>query len=150
VPSDPNDLGEIDYEAAYAGYLERFTARFGDRRSGAFVKLGRHMIQKLDADSFPGRLDQYLRLHSACAKMVDTGATISDALVLDFAESSSWIAIEPPSFEAMLNGKLGDARAAAPQRIALLDNDITDPEIREAELTATLIDLPIGRILGED
>ena len=120
---------EIDYEAGYVGYLERFAERFGERPSGAFVKFGKHMVQKLAPGEFRHRLDHYVSLHQACKHMLETGSTISDALVLDFVEASAWVAIEAPNMYAMFRGELGDPRRAAPGRVKLVDGETTDPDV---------------------
>lgn len=130
------ELHEIDYEAAYAGYVERFEKRFGERPDGAFVKFGKHMVQKLGRGEFPQRLDSYVQLHHAVKHMLDAGSTISDALVLDFVEASAWIAIEAPDMYAMFRGELGDPRLAAPNR---------DTGVDESDLRSTARDLPAPR-----
>lgn len=122
---------EIDYKAAYASYVQRFAERFGERPVGAFVKFGRHMVQKLSESEFAPRLDAYVKLHRACKKMIDSGATISDALVLDFVEASAWIAVEAPNIHGMFRGELGDPSQHAPPRGKtaehLVTEDVTDP-----------------------
>ena len=107
---------DLDYDQAFSGYEARFTERFGDRAPGAFVKFGKHMVHRLDGADFPRRLDDYVRLHAACKRMIETGSTISDALVLDFVESASWIAIEAPDMYRMFRGELGTPETAAPRR----------------------------------
>lgn len=107
---------EIDYEAAYGMYEERFVERFGPRPAGAFVKFGRHMVKHLDQKEFAQRIDGYVRLHRACKKMIETGSTISDALVLDFDEAAAWVAVQAPNIHAMFTGEMGDPRVAAPRR----------------------------------
>lgn len=133
------DLHEIDYDAAYAGYLERFDQRFGDRPEGAFVKFGRHMVQKLGRADFPRRLDLYVQLHHAVKHMIDAGSTISDALVLDFVEASAWIGIEAPDMYAMFRGELGDPKLAAP------DLGTTVERLDDDELRSTARALPSSR-----
>lgn len=130
MPTEPK---EIDYEAAYSGYLDRFEKRFGERPTGTFVKFNKHMVQRLGPDEFAPRLHSYVKLHKACKKMLETGATISDALVLDFVEASAWIAVEAPNMYAMFNGELGDPKLAAPDRVRASETDATDPDIRPGE-----------------
>jgi len=113
---------EIDYDAAFVMYTQRFHERFGDRAEGAFVKFGKHMIKHLARPEFERRLDTYVRLHKACKKMLESGSTISDALVLDFDESAAWIAVEAPNVHAMFRGEMGDPRVAAPE-LARTDAD---------------------------
>lgn len=127
---------DIDYEAAYDGYLSRFAERFGERGPGAFVKFGKHMVQKLERREFVARLDHYVKLHRAVKHMLDAGSTISDALVLDFVEASAWIAVEAPNMYAMFRGELGDPRLAAPEKTTpgtvTSESEVTDPDIRGA------------------
>ncbi len=103
---------QIDYDAAYQSYLARFDAVFPGKPDGSFVKFGRHMVQKLSRAELDERLDNYLSLHSACKKMLTTGATISDALVLDFEEAATWLALEAPNMLAMFSGEIGDPELA--------------------------------------
>jgi hypothetical protein len=107
---------EIDYETAYQTYLGRFAARFGERTDGTFVKFGKHMVQKLAPHEYQARLDEYVKLHHAVKRMLESGSTISDALVLDFVEASAWIALDAPDMYAMFRGELGDPDLAAPSR----------------------------------
>lgn len=107
---------DIDYEQGFAMYVVRFDARFGPREPGAFVKFGRHMVTRLDPAAFRPRLDEYVRLHRACKRMLDGGSTISDALVLDFAEAAAWVVVEAPDIHGMFRGEMGDPEHAAPTR----------------------------------
>jgi hypothetical protein len=134
---------DIDYELAYTSYQERFAAKFGERAPGAFVKFGKNMVQKLQPAEFKGRLDAYVRLHTACKHMLDAGSTISDSLVLDFVESAAWISVEAPNMYALFRGELGDPKLAAPDRIPRTgEHEITDPEVRDPDHRETLIDAP--------
>lgn len=107
---------DVDYERAFSCYVERFEHGFGKKPAGAFVKFGKHMVQRLAEPDFRARLDRYLALHQACKRMIETGSTISDALVLDFVESAAWVAVEAPNMYTMFRGELGDPRLAAPTR----------------------------------
>lgn len=109
-------MSEIDFDAGYAMYLERFTTKFGEQPEGAFVKFGKHMVQKLGAKDFPERLTRYVKMHKACKEMLDSGATISDALVLDFDEAAAWVAVAAPNLLAMFRGEMGDPKDHAPER----------------------------------
>jgi hypothetical protein len=114
--SSTADVPEIDYERAFLMYVERFADKFGPREPGAFVKFGKHMVTRLDEGAFKTRLDDYVRLHKACKKMIESGSTISDALVLDFVEAAAWVAVEAPNIHSMFRGEMGDPRDAAPSR----------------------------------
>jgi hypothetical protein len=105
---------EYDLDAAYELYLERFTKRFGEKPLGAFVKVDRHMVTKLARGEFAERLSEYLRMHEACRQMLTSGATINDAIMLDFAEVAAWVCVQPPDMLAMFRGELGDPDATAP------------------------------------
>lgn len=124
-----SELDDIDYVAAYDSYVARFESLFGDRAPGSFVKLGKHMVQRLAFRDFPKRLDHYVKLHRAVTEMLDSGSTISDVLVLEFVEASAWVAIEAPNMYAMFRGELGDPKDAAPQKIRNPETEITDPDM---------------------
>lgn len=99
---------KVDYETAYDAYLARFAEHFQDKPEGAFAKFGKHMVQKLSRKDFAERLDLYLRMHAECKRMINSGATISDALVLDFEEASAWLVLEAPNLLGMFQGEIGD------------------------------------------
>ena len=111
-----SDELEIDYDAGYRMYLDRFAEKFGDRPDGAFVKFGRHMVRKLNTDEFNPRLLHYVKMHKACKKMLESGSTISDALVLDFDEAAAWVAVQAPNIMAMFRGEMGDPKDHAPSK----------------------------------
>ncbi len=96
-------------EQLFRHYLQRFTERFGDKPNGTFVKHGKVMIQRLSAVEFDQRYEDYVRLQEACRRMLTSGATISDAIVLDFQEATAWLALEPPDVLSMFRGEVGDA-----------------------------------------
>lgn len=99
----------IDVERAWASYQIRFVNRFGDdHEAGAYVKFGKHMVQRLDRKTFAARLEDYVRWHHECKSALESGATISDALILEFEEAAAWIALEPPKVLDMFKGELGD------------------------------------------
>lgn len=106
-----------DYDAGYRLYLDRFQLRFGAKPDGAFVRMGKHMVQKLSRADFTARLDRYVVMHAACKRMLDAGSTISDAVVVEFDEAAAWIAIEAPNLVAMFRGELGEPDAAAPKTL---------------------------------
>ena len=97
----------IDVDTAFKSYVVRFENRLGEKAPGAFAKFGNTMIQRLTRDEFPERLDQYLHWHKECKRLLGSGATISDALVLEFEEASAWIAIDPPKILDLFSGELG-------------------------------------------
>jgi hypothetical protein len=97
-----------DLDAAYDAYLARFHECFGDKPEGAFVKFGKHMVQKLTRSEFPARLDDYLQMHTACKKMLVSGQTISDDLMLEYDEAAAWLAIQAPNLLEMFRGEVGD------------------------------------------
>ena len=111
-----SDELDIDYEAGFRMYLDRFTEKFGERPDGAFVKFGRHMVKKLTVEEFPPKLDHYVKMHRACKKMLESGSTISDALVLDFDEAAAWVAVQAPNVMAMFRGEMGDPKDHAPTK----------------------------------
>ncbi len=108
---------KIDYEAAFDKYNERFETVLGEKPVGSYGKYGKYMIKRLDRIEFDGRLDTYVQLHAACKRMLDGGATISDALVHDFEEAAAWVAVQAPDVYAMFRGEIGDPREAAPHKV---------------------------------
>ncbi len=103
---------DVDLDAAYEAYLQRFRETHGDKPDGAFVKFDRHMVQKLAREPFEPRLRHYLELHTTCKQMLSTGATINDAVVLEFHEAAAWLAIEAPDMMSMFSGEMGDPKVA--------------------------------------
>jgi hypothetical protein len=107
---------DVDVDAAYEAYLARFEDEFGHKPDGAFVRFGRHMVQKLTKDEFPSRLDYYLRMHRTAKEMLAAGSTINDAIVLEFDEASAWIAIHAPDMLRMFSGEIGDPGIATGEK----------------------------------
>jgi hypothetical protein len=105
----------IDLDAAYALYEQRFAEHFGERPINAFVKFGKHMVQRLDRHAFEPRLSRYLKMHDACSKMLASGSTISDAVVMEFDEAAAWICVRAPNLLEMFQGELGDPDVTAPK-----------------------------------
>jgi hypothetical protein len=105
---------QIDYETAYAKYERRFAKSVGDKPVGAYAKFRRTMVQRLSAEEFPPRLDDYVRLHGACKAMLESGATIVDVLVHEFEEAAAWVAVQSPDVYAMFRGEIGRVEEAAP------------------------------------
>lgn len=103
---------EVDIERAYSAYLERFQNQFGNRPEGTFVKFGKHMIQKLTRDQFDERLHHYLLMHDTTKSMLSSGATINDAVVLEYDEASAWISLKAPDMMTMFKGEIGDPSVA--------------------------------------
>ncbi|MCA9581086.1 MAG: hypothetical protein KC416_04785, partial [Myxococcales bacterium] len=95
---------DLDLDVAYEAYLARFKDRFGDKKAGDFVKFGKHMVEKLDRPNFVRWLRRYMELHGNANQMLKDGATINEALVLDFQEASAWVAIEAPNLMEMFRG----------------------------------------------
>ena len=97
----------IDADTAFTSYVARFENRCGEKPVGSFAKFGNTMIQRLSREEFPERLEKYLHWHKECKRLLGSGATISDALVLEFEEASAWIAIDAPNILALFSGELG-------------------------------------------
>lgn len=108
---------KIDYETAFSKYDDRFDKALGEKAVGAYGKFGKYMIKRLERTEFESRLDTYVQLHAACKRMLEGGATISDALVHDFEEAAAWVAVQAPDLYAMFRGEIGDPRDAAPHTI---------------------------------
>ena len=97
---------ETQTEAAFRRYLARFADRYGDKGPGAYVKFGKHMVQRLDREHFVKRLDQFIEMHEACGDMIGGRSTISDAIVLEFDEAAAWICLETPDMIHLFDGEL--------------------------------------------
>lgn len=101
---------KIDLEEAYECYEDRFVAKFGKQPVGAFVKFGNYLVQRLGVQEFDERLGTYLDIHGECRRLISTGATINDAVMMEFEEAAAWVAIQAPNLLDMFQGELGDPR----------------------------------------
>ncbi len=106
------DDSDVDVSKAFAAYLERFEEEFGPRPDGAFVKFGKHLVQKLSVAAFEDRLQRYLLMHETTQRMIQSGSTINDAVVLEFEESAAWIALHTPDVMQLFRGEMGDPNVA--------------------------------------
>jgi hypothetical protein len=111
---------QYDTDAAYEAYLLRFAEYFGEKPEGAFVKFGKHMVQKLSREQFPRYLENYLNMHEACKRMLVSGETISDDLMLEYSEAAAWLAIQAPNLLEMFRGEVGEPE---PMRTTRHDDD---------------------------
>lgn len=102
-----DEKSAIDIDAAYDSYVARFESNFGGLAAGAYVKFARSLIHRLNRQEFDTRLEHFLRVRARCKRMLESGATISDAIGLEFEEASAWLAIEAPSLLALFQGELG-------------------------------------------
>ena len=98
----------IDVDAAFESYETRFVQQFGDKPVGAFGKFGSTMVQRLSREEFEPRLESYLKWHAECKKLLGSGATIGDVLVMEFEEAANWLCIEAPNLLEMFSGEVGD------------------------------------------
>lgn len=99
---------EIDYDAAFESYEARFRAHCGDKPAGGFAKYGNTMVQRLTRTNFDERLEQYLFWHRECRRLLGSGATIADAITMEFEEAAAWVCLKAPNLLAMFSGELGD------------------------------------------
>ena len=100
---------DVDVDIAWKSYLARFAKHFGERHPGAFVKFGNHMVQKLQRDDFEDRLRQYIRFHRECQRVLASGGTINDVIVLEFDEAAAWLCLEAPDLLEIFQEDLGEA-----------------------------------------
>lgn len=107
-------LQTVDVDSAFESYATRFHALFGERPSGTFVKFGNTMVQKLSRGEFEERLTNFLKVRKRCKRMLESGATISDAITLDFEEAAAWLAIEPPNLLDLFHGEMGEIPGMRP------------------------------------
>lgn len=129
---------QIDYRRAYETYLDRFDTNCGEMALGAFVKFGRTMISKLSPDEFPARLDRYLLMHRTCKSMLESGATINDAMVDEFQDASCWMALEPPNVVLMFKGELGDPRRVSGVPPTEPPSPFADEATEEVDINVTI------------
>lgn len=91
----------MDGDKAFDAYQGRFAAEFGIRSDGEYVRFGKHMICKLNALNFAERLERYQLLRQACRDMITQGSTLSDAVMVEFAEACSWMVLPAPDLMSM-------------------------------------------------
>ncbi|MEM9192191.1 MAG: hypothetical protein AAGF12_23665 [Myxococcota bacterium] len=103
---------DLDIKTAHDAYLKRFVEAFGEKPDGSFVKFGKHMVQKLAERDFGERLRHYLNLHQTSRDMLSSGATINDAIVMEFEEAAAWLCLQAPNMLAMFSGEMGDPEIA--------------------------------------
>lgn len=103
---------EIDYDAAFESYVARFNAHCGDKPPGGFAKYGNTMIQRLSRADFDERLERYLFWHRECKRLLGSGATIADAITMEFEEAAAWVCLKAPNILEMFQGELGDPNEA--------------------------------------
>lgn len=96
-----------DNSEAYESYVARFDSMFNARPEGAFVKFGHVLVRKLGRPEFDARLEAFLRVRERCKRMIESGATISDAIALDFEEAAAWLAVETPNLLELFHGEVG-------------------------------------------
>ncbi|MCA9611675.1 MAG: hypothetical protein R3B99_25460 [Polyangiales bacterium] len=101
-------LMKIDVDTAFKSYEIRFAEKFGEKPVGSFAKFHNTMIQRLDRAGFEPRLAAYLKWHRECKRLLGSGATISDVLVMEFEEASCWICLQAPNVLEMFSGEVGD------------------------------------------
>lgn len=101
-------------DGAFNAYVARFEQHCGSKPDGAFVKFGKHMVQKLPHEGFPERFERYVKLQDACKRMLSEGSTISDAVMLDYEEAAAWVMVEAPNLLRLFQGELGDPGRRAP------------------------------------
>jgi hypothetical protein len=88
-----------DLATAYAEYLARYQELVGPREVGQYGKWGRHLVKKYSREEFQTRHDQFVKLERACRHILETGATMNDAVTLAFEEAAAEILIEANALE---------------------------------------------------
>ncbi|MBI2897046.1 MAG: hypothetical protein HYY06_26045 [Deltaproteobacteria bacterium] len=89
MPADANP------EIAYQEYLARYESLVGHREVGQYGKWGKHLVKKYSAEEFRERYEQFMKLEGVCRHIVETGATMNDAVTAAYKEAAAEILLEP-------------------------------------------------------
>lgn len=112
----------VNVDTAFNFYLERFRRTFGSIDSRTTVKFHEQPIRLLAREEFEACLARYLDVHAACKSMIDSGATMNDAVITELREVAAWIALDPPDMLAMFRGELGDPNDAVTRADVEIDD----------------------------
>jgi len=80
---------------AYRAYLERFDQLVGPRPVGQYGTWKKHLVKKFSLEEFSHRHEAFLKLEKVCRHILDTGATMNDAVTQALDEAAAEILIEP-------------------------------------------------------
>lgn len=89
--------GDDSQDIEWRGYEQRASSRFAEAATGSFLKFGKHMVQRLDRIAFEARLAEYQDQCKRCDRMLASGATLSEAVMLDVEEAASWLLLPSPN-----------------------------------------------------
>ena len=84
-----------DTQAAYQAYLERFDRLVGPRPVGQYGTWKKHLVKKFSLDEFRQRHEAFLKLEKVCHHILETGATMNDAVTQALDDAAAEILIEP-------------------------------------------------------
>ncbi len=88
-------MSEDSLQAAYQAYLERFDRLVGPRPVGQYGTWKKHLVKKFSLEEFGQRHEAFLKLEKVCRHILDTGATMNDAVTQALEEAAAEILIEP-------------------------------------------------------
>lgn len=91
-----------DAQAAYQEYLARYESLVGHREVGQYGKWGKHLVKKFSADEFRERHEQFVKLEGVCRHIVETGATMNDAVTAAYKDAAAEILLEPEAMNVSL------------------------------------------------
>src|SRR5688572_26766132 len=84
-----------ELQAAYQGYLDRFDKLVGPRKVGQYGTWQKHLVKKFSLDEFQQRFEAYQKLEKVCRHILETGATMNDAVTQALEEAAAEILLEP-------------------------------------------------------
>ena len=84
-------------QAAYQAYLDRFDRLVGPRKVGQYGTWQKHLVTKFALDEFQQRVENYEKLEKVCRHILETGATMNDAVTQALEEAAAEILLEPDS-----------------------------------------------------
>lgn len=88
-------MSEDSLQAAYRAYLERFDQLVGPRPVGQYGTWKKHLVKKFSLEEFQQRHEAFLKLEKVCSHILETGATMNDAVTQALDDAAAEILIEP-------------------------------------------------------
>lgn len=83
-----------DTQAAYQAYLERFDRLVGPRPVGQYGTWKKHLVKKFSLEEFSQRHEAFLKLEKVCHHILETGATMNDAVTQALDDAAAEILLE--------------------------------------------------------
>jgi hypothetical protein len=85
-----------DLSARYEEYLERFSERVGDVKTGAFAKFDGKLIKKLSFDDFTPMYVEYQEIAARYEEALERGDTINDIVLKLLRERCAHLVLTSP------------------------------------------------------